>query len=49
MSQSYQSHEHLYPDELNTMKNKEALLGANTIKVTQHDVSFEGKQHTYCL
>lgn len=46
MSQSYQSHEHLYQDELNTMKNQAALLGANTIKVTQHDVSFGGKNNT---
>lgn len=36
MSQSYQSHEHLIQDELNILRNEAALLGANTVLVTQH-------------
>ncbi|MCW8399418.1 DUF4156 domain-containing protein [Legionella sp. PATHC038] len=43
MSQSYQSHEHLIKDELNILKNEAALLGANTVLVTQHQQTYDGK------
>ncbi|KTD53909.1 DUF4156 domain-containing protein [Legionella quateirensis] len=42
MSQSYQSHEHLIQDELNILRNKAALLGANTLRVTEHKQTYEG-------
>lgn len=42
VSQSYQSHEHLYQDELNILKNKSAQLGANTLMITQHQSTFTG-------
>ncbi|HAT7823875.1 TPA: DUF4156 domain-containing protein [Legionella pneumophila] len=42
MSQSYQSHEHLIQDELNILRNKAALLGANTLFVTKHQQTYEG-------
>ncbi|HAT1924082.1 TPA: DUF4156 domain-containing protein [Legionella pneumophila] len=42
MSQSYQSHEHLIQDELNTLRNKAALLGANTLFVNEHQQTYEG-------
>ncbi|CAM2833529.1 TPA: DUF4156 domain-containing protein [Legionella pneumophila] len=43
MSQSYQSHEHLIQDERNILRNEAALLGANTVLVTQHQQTYEGK------
>ncbi|WP_457608726.1 DUF4156 domain-containing protein, partial [Legionella pneumophila] len=43
MSQSYQSHEHLIKDERNILRNEAALLGANTVLVTQHQQTYEGK------
>lgn len=42
MSQSYQSHEHLIKDELNILRNKAALLGANALRVTEHQQTYEG-------
>ncbi|HEI6742092.1 TPA: DUF4156 domain-containing protein [Legionella pneumophila] len=42
MSQFYQSHEHLIKDELNILRNEAALLGANTVLVTQHQQTYEG-------
>src|SRR3990167_5509579 len=47
VTQSYQSHEHLYQDELNILKNKAALLGANTIMITKHIVTFKGNPKTH--
>ncbi|HAU1474297.1 TPA: DUF4156 domain-containing protein [Legionella pneumophila] len=42
MSQSYQSHEHLIKDERNILRNEAALLGANTVLVSQHQQTYEG-------
>ncbi|HHF0527013.1 TPA: DUF4156 domain-containing protein [Legionella anisa] len=42
MSQSYQPHEHLIQDELNILRNKAALLGANTLFVNEHQQTYEG-------
>lgn len=42
-TQSYQSHEHLYQDELNILKNKAAILGANSLSLTKHKVRYLGK------
>ncbi|MCE0722758.1 DUF4156 domain-containing protein [Legionella resiliens] len=42
MSQSYQSHEHLIKDELNILRNKASLLGANTLRITEHQQTYEG-------
>lgn len=41
-TQSYQSHEHLYIDELNILKNKAASLGADSIVITKHLVTYQG-------
>ena len=41
-TQSYQSHAHLYRDEINILKNKAALLGADTIVITKHEETFRG-------
>lgn len=41
-TQSYQSHEHLYTDELNILKNKAALLGADSLVITKHHVTYQG-------
>ncbi|KTC80172.1 putative outer membrane lipoprotein [Legionella steelei] len=49
VSQSYQSHEHLYQDELNILKNKSALLGANTLMITQHQSLFTGNPKTHLV
>lgn len=43
MNQSYQSHEHLIKDEHNILRNKAALLGANTVFITLHQQTYEGK------
>lgn len=42
MNQSYQSHEHLIKDERNILRNEAALLGANTVLVSQHQQTYEG-------
>ncbi|HAU1249883.1 TPA: DUF4156 domain-containing protein [Legionella pneumophila] len=49
VTQSYQSHEHLYQDELNILKNKSALLGANTLMITQHKATFTGNPKTHLV
>lgn len=49
VSQSYQSHEHLYQDELNILKNKAALLGENTLIITQHQSTFSGNPKTHLV
>jgi hypothetical protein len=42
-TQSYQSHQHLVRDELIILQNKTAELGANTLLVTKHQQTFNGK------
>ncbi|CAM2775185.1 TPA: DUF4156 domain-containing protein [Legionella pneumophila] len=49
VSQSYQSHEHLYQDELNTLKNNTAELGGDTLVITKDKSTFSGNPKTHLV
>ncbi len=49
VSQSYQSHEHLYQDELNTLKNNTAKLGGDTLVITKDEATYTGNPKTHLV
>lgn len=49
VSQSYQSHEHLYQDELNTLKNNTAELGGDTLVITKDKATYNGNPKTHLV
>ncbi|CAM3020775.1 MULTISPECIES: DUF4156 domain-containing protein [Legionella] len=49
VSQSYQSHQHLYQDQLNTLKNHTAQLEGNTLVITKDEASFTGNPKTHLV
>ncbi|KTD75225.1 MULTISPECIES: DUF4156 domain-containing protein [Legionella] len=49
VSQSYQSHEHLYQDELNTLKNNTAQLGGDTLVITKDKATYSGNPKTHLV
>ncbi|MGM9451986.1 DUF4156 domain-containing protein [Legionella bozemanae] len=49
VSQSYQSHEQLYQDELNTLKNNKAQLGSDTLIVPKNKATYTGNPKTHLV
>ena len=49
VSQAYQSHEHLYQDEVNMLKNKTAELGGNTLLITKDKATYTGNPQTHSV
>ncbi|WP_419419438.1 DUF4156 domain-containing protein [Legionella sp. D16C41] len=49
VSQAYQSHEHLYQDEVNILKNKTAQLGGNTVVIISDKATYNGNPKTHLV
>ncbi|STX81642.1 putative outer membrane lipoprotein [Legionella busanensis] len=49
VSQAYQSHEHLYQDELNILKNQTAQLGGNTLVIISDKATYAGNPQTHLV